>query len=172
MNRQEKEAVIEMLQQKFSGSQAAFLVGYRGLTVVQMQTLRAQLREQQGLMKVTKARLMKRAVEGVEGVNLLTPYLKDQIGVVFADGEPPAVAKVLRDFAKQNQALQLIAGCLDAVLLDGDSVRRIASMPSKDVLRAQVCGTLQAPISGFVMVLQQLILRLLWVLREIENKKD
>lgn len=171
MNRQEKELVVQFLKERFVQSPASFVVGYKGLTVSQMQELRSQLRKEGGLLKVAKARLLKRAVGDLEDKGAIEPYLKEQIGVVFASDEAPAVAKVLNTYAKGNKALELIMGRLDGETLDAQAVVRIASLPSKDVLRAKLCGTLQAPVSRFVFALNMQLLKLLLVLKQIEAKK-
>ncbi len=170
MNRQQKEQVVQDLREGFANNPAHFVVGYKGLTVKDMQGLRKQLREKGGILKVTKARLMKIAARDLDAKSLV-PYFKDQIGIVFASDEPPAVAKVLRDFAKDHEGLQLIVGYLDAQLLDESSIGRIALLPSKEVLRAQVCGAINAPITGFVSVLNMQLVRLLLVLKQLSSKK-
>ena len=172
MNRQQKENVVETLRKNFSDSTASFLVGYRGLSVSQLQALRNDLRKHGGTMRVTKARLMKRAVDGVDTVQEMSPYFKDQVALVFSSNEAPAVAKALHSFSKENEALSIVVGCLEDQLLDAQGVVRIASLPSKEVLLAQLLGTLQAPTRGLVMVLNMQVLRLLWTLKAIaENKK-
>lgn len=172
MNRQQKESVVDELKNSFITSQALFLVSYKGLSVGQLQSLRTQLRAQGGHLKVAKARLMKRAAEGVDGVQDLNSYFKDQIGVVSATNESPAVANVLHKFSKQHEALKLVVGCLDSHVISQGDIVRIANLPSKEVLLAQVCAGIQAPIAGFVNVLNVLLLRLLWTLKEIELKKQ
>lgn len=172
MNRKQKERVVQNLKENFSASAASFVVGYRGLNVNQMQELRSKLRKQGGNLKITKARLMKLAVDDVENSKSLLPYFKDQIGIVFATEEPPAVAKVLRDFAKDHEALQLVVGQLDAELLDADAIKRIALLPSRDVLLTKLCGALNAPISNFASMLNMYIVRLLVVLKQISEKKQ
>lgn len=172
MNRQEKESVVSYLKDTFSHSEAAFLVGYRGLTVHQLERLRGDLREKGGTFKITKARLMKLAVDGVEGQQELAPFFKDQVGLVFASKESPAIAKVLKDFAKENEALELVIGCLDNKVLQKDEVIRIASLPSREVLLGQVAGTMNAPISSLASILNILIVRLLWTLKQVEEQKN
>ena len=118
-----------------------------------------------------KARLLKRAVGDLEDDSALNPFLKEQIGVVFASDEAPAVAKVLSLFSKNNKALQLVVGKLDGTMLDPQGIIRIATLPSKDVLRAQLCGTLQAPITRLVFGLNMQIVQLLLVLKQVAEKK-
>ncbi|MCX5921957.1 MAG: 50S ribosomal protein L10 [Candidatus Dependentiae bacterium] len=172
MNRDQKTEMISSLKGEFSNSKAAFVVGYKGLTVKQLQTLRRELSAQQGTLKVAKARLMRRAVQGLEGVNDLAPYFKEQIGVVFVAQEAPAVAKVLHEFSKNNAALLLVAGFFDSRVMPSESVVRLASLPSRDVLLAQVCGTLKAPTVKLVRVLDMQIMGLLWTLQKIAEQKQ
>ena len=172
MNRQQKESVVELLQDKLTTSQASFFVSVKGLTVTDMQLLRGKLREKGGKLKVAKARLMKLAVENLDQAEGLKPFCKEQIGFVFAEKEVTEVAKVLHNFSKDNDFLKLLVGHLDSQLLSDKEIIRIASLPSKEILLAQLCAGLNAPTSNFVRVLNALILRLLWVLNQIKEKKS
>ncbi len=171
MNRQQKELVVSLLRENFAQSPASFIVDYKGLTVSQMQNLRSKLRACGGSLKVAKARLMKIAVGDLEDGQALVPYLKDQIGVVFASDELSAVAKALSEFAKNNEALQLVVGRLDGSLIDKQAISRMALLPSREVLLAKLCGTLNAPISRLAFVLNMQIVQLLLVLKQIIDKK-
>lgn len=172
MNREQKAEIIDLLKNDFSNSQASFVVGYKGLTVKQMQSLRKELRANNSTFKVAKGRLMKRAVQDVEGLNELAPYFKEQIGIVFATDGASAVAKILHNFSKENEALRLVAGFYDSRVLASEAVARIATLPSREVLLAQVCGTLKAPTAKLVTVLNMQMLRLLWTLQKIAEKKQ
>ncbi|MEX0672291.1 MAG: 50S ribosomal protein L10 [Candidatus Babeliales bacterium] len=156
MNRQEKESVISHLRQSFQDSSAAFLVQYQGLTVDSMQALRKGLRENKGELQVAKARLMRRAAEGLPGAQDMLPLFKNQVGLVFAYGEFPAIAKVLYDFTKDHKALMLVGGTVESQLLNVDSIKALAMLPSRNVLLAQLCGTLQAPISTVARLIKQI----------------
>ncbi len=155
MNREQKAAVIAQLYDKVAHASATFVVGYRGLTVSQLHKLRIDLRKVGGEFKVAKARLIKQAVSQMRtsAFDGYQEHLHDQIAIVFADKEAPAVAKALYDFSKNNGFLTIVAGTLDAGLLNKDTVVRIASLPSRDQLLAQLCGTLQAMATRLVCVL-------------------
>lgn len=155
MNRAEKQNVIESLQNDFSKNNATFLVGVKGLSVTQIQALRKDLRPQGGKLKITKARLMKIAANNAKE-DILDSFFKDQIGVVFAGSEPSAIAKILYNFAKQNEALKIVAGSVEKQLFDKQLIVRIAQLPSKEVLLAQLCGTLKAPIAKLAIVIDAL----------------
>ena len=172
MNKQQKELVIKSLGKDFATAKGLFFINYSGLTVNQMQSLRRGLNEKDARLKVAKMRLIKRAIEDLGDVNILLPHCKEQLGIVFADSEATQVAKTLYDFSKKFENLKLVVGCLDAQLLDKQAVVRIASLPSKEVLLAQVCGTLNAPIVSFARILNILLVRLLWTLKEIEKNKQ
>lgn len=171
MNRQEKEHIIQSLKQNFEHSQASFLVGYKGLDVAQVMQLRKKLHQQGSSFKVAKVTLMRRVASDMPSIEKLMPFFKDQVALVFAPKESPAVAKLLYDFSKENQQLMVLAGCMDSVLLNKESVKILASLPTKEVLLAQVCGAIKSPIAGLVQVLNMLIVRLLFVLKKIEEKK-
>lgn len=157
MNREQKAIVIDSIKNDFSQSKASFVVGYKGLTVKQMQALRKELRSQNGTFKVAKGRLIKIAVKDFAGVNQLMPYFKEQVGVVFADEQMPAVAKVLYNFAQQNNNFKLVAGFFDAQVLPSADIERIATLPSREVLLAQVCFILKSSASHLVRTLQQVV---------------
>lgn len=161
MNRDQKTLVVKELHGQMASCSAAYLVGYRGLSVGQMQKLRKNLRAEGGSLVVAKARLMKLAVDGVTGTEDLLPYLKEQIAVVFAEKEPLAVAKVLKNFSKEHEALNLMVGYLEHKVLDSATVHRIASLPSREVLLAQLAA-----------VLNTIIVKLLWTLNEVAKQKE
>ncbi|HEB41803.1 MAG TPA: 50S ribosomal protein L10 [Candidatus Dependentiae bacterium] len=171
MDRQQKELVVSSLKKNFVESQASFLVDFQGLTVSQMQILRRALRKNGGELKVAKARLIKRAFAG-DKTEVLVPFCKDQIGVVFAETEASTVAKVLYDFSKKQEALRLVVGFLDAQLLNSQEIVRIASLPTKKILLAQVCWAIKAPVTSLVMVLRMPIYKLLWLLKQLIEKKQ
>ena len=173
MNRQQKEAVVSQLHDKVTHAAATFVVGYRGLTVTQLHTLRTGLRKVGGEFKVAKARLIKKAVAQLNDTTLhdYQQYLHDQIGIVFAAKEVSSVAKALQDFAKNHEALTIVAGTLDARVLTKDVVIRIASLPTREQLIAQLCGLLKAPAGQLAGVLNALVVRPMWVLKQIQEKK-
>lgn len=171
MNRQQKEAVISSLKENFETSSASFVVGVNGLTVSQFETLKKDLRKEGGSLKVTKVRLMKRALDGASYAQDLEPFLKEQIALVFAKQEAPSVAKVLCGFAKDHEKFAIVAGCMEDAVIDSAAVKTIASLPSREVLLAQLAGTLNAPIVGFASVLHQMLARLVYALKAVEEQK-
>ncbi len=142
------------------------------MTVEATHNLRRELYANQGKIKVAKNTLLIRATEGMPGLSDLAPYFRDQIAIVFADEEAPVIAKVLAKAAKAHEMLKFKAGALDTRLITVQQIEFLASLPSKEVMLARLAGTLQAPIASYVRLLNQLIVRLLWVLKEIEKKQS
>lgn len=170
MNRQEKEQMVKILKQEFDNAKASFVIEYKGLNVSQITDLRKRLRKNSGQLQVAKITLLKRALESSD-VSPLASILENQIAVVFAQQEPPAVAKILSEFSKEFEHVKIIGGSFESTLLTQEQVEAFALLPSREVLLAKLCGTLQAPITGFVYVLHAQLQKLLLVLKRIEEQK-
>lgn len=157
MNRQQKESLIELLSHKFTANEAAFVVRYQGLSVLDLQQLRRNLEKKDGEIKVAKNRLMKIAIEKQAGYLQLAPMMVGQSALVFSKSDFTSIAKVLNDFAKKNEELEIVAGFCESKLFDAAGVKRLALIPSREVLLARLCGTLQAPIAKLAYVLAQVV---------------
>lgn len=156
MNRQEKHLVIESLRADFAKSQATFLVGIEGLQVGDTQALRIALRKEGGKFCVIKNTLARIAIDDAVNSQPLKPYFKQEVALVFASKDASSVAKIICNYQKEQEKLTIIAGCMDARILDQKTVKFLGSLPPRDVVIAQMCGTLKAPISQFVFVLDQI----------------
>ncbi|MDP3788278.1 MAG: 50S ribosomal protein L10 [Candidatus Chromulinivorax sp.] len=154
MKKQHKQAAIENLEARFSTSQAAFLVNFQGLSVAQLKTLRFELDNKGGSLKVAKNRLAKLALKNVSNCQGLDSLLVGQLAYVFSKGEITSVAKVLVDFAKKNDKLKVIAGCSESKIYDAKSVAVLASLPSREVLLSRLCGVLNAPVVLFALAIK------------------
>ena len=171
MNRQQKEAVVSDVKKLFSDAQAAFLVGYKGIDVASLEALRKDLREIGGQFKVTKARLMRIAVKDVDAIQGFYDQLKDQVGLVLANEEVPSVAKALVKFSKGNKALRIVSGYFESKVISDADINFLANLPSREVLLSQLLGTIQGPTSKLAMLLNMMIIRLLYVLKQVSEKQ-
>lgn len=151
MNRQEKNKVIDSLKGQFAGNPASFLIGVQGLTAEQTLALRKGVRQNGGTINVAKNTLLKLAVKDANTVADLAPYFKQQIAVVFAQ-DGLSIAKILCNFAKENEKLQVIAGLFEERVITANEVQAIASLPSKEVLIARICGSLKSPVARIARV--------------------
>lgn len=155
MNRQDKEQLVASLRERFSTSQAAFLVGVQGLTVAQMQSLRKGVRACGGHVQVAKNTLLAIAAEGVPVVQELRPQFAKQLAVVFATDDTSGVARAIFEVKRDCDLLKVAAGYLDGRVIDGATVQYFASLPSRDQLLGMFCGTLNATMTKLVFVLKQ-----------------
>lgn len=172
MNRQEKQKLVEALKQDFNASQATFVVQMQGLTVDQVQQLRRKVRAQGGSVNVIKNTLSKIATTEIEGLAGLHPYMKNQVAIVFANQDSAGVAKALCSYEKDHEKMKIVAGCLERRVIDPQMIKFLGSLPPREVILAQVCGTLKAPITAHVSVLSQLMTRLVYVIKQASEKQQ
>lgn len=143
---------LEQIKADLADVQAVWVVDYRGLTVKESQELRRNIREADAVMKVYKNTLMQIALKEADMPDM-DQVLSGPSAFVFADGDPVASAKALRDFAKDNEKLVIKGGIMDGAFVDAEAVEKIASLPSREELIAKLLGSLQNPMSQIVRVL-------------------
>lgn len=171
--RAEKEEEISSLAQKFARSKAAFIVDYKGMNVEQVTLLRKKLTTLQSEMKVVRNTLAIRALNEVP--NAEGSMVADLVGtnaVVFAYEDASASAKALAEFSKDVEHLKLKSGLMDGARLDSAKVKQLASLPTKDVLRAQLLAMFNAPATSFVRVLNAGPSSFLNVMNAYKDKKE
>lgn len=147
LNRNEKKAVVAEVSEKLKTAQTVVLAEYRGIEVGHLTQLRAKAREQGVYLHVLKNTLARRAVEGTPFASLGDAMTGPLIYAISDDAV--AAAKVTFDFAKTNEKLVIKAGNYAGKALDKASVSALASIPSREVLLAQLLGMMQAPVAGF-----------------------
>lgn len=171
MNRTEKSNEVSKLKQRFEKAKAMFFADYRGLTVAEVTELRQKLYAQQSAMKVVKNRLAKLAFKdlNVEGMD---PFLKGPTAIASSDADAVVPAKILVEFAKTHEKLQLRAGYMDGVVLDVKSIIALAKLPSREVLLSKMLGSLKAPANNLVNVLAAVPRGLVTALAAIRDSKE
>ena len=152
MNRNEKAELIETLQSTLSEAAAVVVTHQTGLTVAESSDLRGRMREAGAGFKVTKNRLTKIALQGTKYEDITDLFTGPTAMGTSAD--PVAAAKVLVNFAKENDKLTVIGGSLDGKVLDKAGVEALAKLPSLDELRAKLVGLLNAPATQVARVTQ------------------
>jgi len=151
LNRSEKEAVIHDVTGLAAKAQTLVMAEYRGITVADMTRLRADARSQGVSLSVLKNTLARRAVAG-SPFDVVSSQMTGPLIYGFSE-DAVAAAKVVADFAKTNDKLVIRAGVFGGKVLDVEGVKELASIPSKEVLLAQLCGLLMSPISRAAVVL-------------------
>ena len=150
MDRAEKTELVGSLQQVFQTTNVVVVCHYAGLTVAQMSALRRQARQAGASVKVAKNRLAKIALEGTD-VASISALLKGPTLIAYS-GDPVAAPKVATDFAKTHEKLVILGGAMGKTVLNPDSVKALASLPSLDELRAKLVGLVQAPATKIARV--------------------
>ena len=157
MNRDQKAAVVDEIAGQIEAAQAIFAVDYRGISVSQIAELRAKLRESDTRFRIVKNSLSERAADKA-GAEALRPMLEGPTALALVAGDAAMAAKALNDTARAlNNLIEFKGGLMDGNTLSADEVRAIARLPSRDVLNAQLVGTIAAPLSGLVRTLNALI---------------
>ncbi len=154
LSKNKKQSVVADVTELLSSSKLTVVAEYQSLTVAQMQELRRMSEENGTTVKVVKNRLFKKAMESNPALKEAeASFLKTQLVYGFNSEDEVAAPQVFANFAKKNDALKFVGGITaDGTVLTADDVKSLASLPSKDVLRGQLVGTIAAPISGFVNV--------------------
>ena len=151
MQRKQKEALVESLVETFEEVNALIVVRQGGLTVAEITDLRRRMRAAGAGFKVTKNRLVKRALDGTRFAGA-TELFNGPTAIAFSL-DAVAAAKVAVEYANQNQKLGIVGGALGEQILDADGVQQLAKLPSLDELRGKLAGLIQAPASQVVGVL-------------------
>lgn len=143
MTRADKAQEVEGLKASLADKEMVVVTHYTGLTVKQLTELRLALRAEGASFKVAKNTLARRAVQGTkfEGI---TPLLKGQTGIASSK-DPMAAARIVHNFAKTNDKLIMLGGANSQEVLDLNTLKFLATLPSLDALRGKLIGILQAP---------------------------
>lgn len=150
-----KQPIVEEISANIKDAQSVVVVDYRGLTVEQDTQLRKSLREAGVTYKVYKNTLLNFAFKGTE-FEALAPYLEGPTAVAISSDDATAPARVIAEFAKKADKLEIKAGVVEGTVYDAKGMESIASIPSRDVLISRLLGSLQSPITNFARVMNQL----------------
>ena len=145
-----KKVQVQEIADKFSAAASIVVVDYRGLTVAQVTELRKQLREAGVEFKVYKNTLTRRAAEaaGLEGIN---EFLTGPNAIAFSNEDVVAPAKIINEFAKKNEALEIKAGIIEGTVASVEDVKALAELPSREGLLSMLLSVLQAPVRNFAL---------------------
>ncbi len=169
--REQKEQTVTELTTAFKASKLAVLTDYRGLDVPAISELRSNLREVGVSYTVAKNTLVKIALAAAEKNVDDTSVFAGPVGIAFGADEVEA-ARIVYEFAKTNDALEILGAIdEDGKVLTKEEVMALAKLPSREQLLGQVVGTIAAPLSGFVRVLNGNVSGLVYALSAIAEKK-
>jgi large subunit ribosomal protein L10 len=167
---EQKQAMVSEISAKLSGAQAVIVAEYRGLDVGRFTQLRARARKSGLYLRVLKNTLARRAVQG-------TPFekLSDQLVGPLMYGiarDPVAGAKVLSEFAKDNEQLVIRGGALPNSLMSAKDVKALALLPSREELLAKLMGTMQAPVARLVRTMNEVPSKFVRALAAVRDARE
>lgn len=167
---EQKQAMVSEVSARLSGAQAVIVAEYRGLDVGRFTQLRAKARKAGLYLRVLKNTLARRAVQG-------TPFekLSDQLVGPLMYGiaqDPVAGAKVLSEFAKDNEQLVIRGGALPNSVMSAKDVKALALLPSRDELLAKLMGTIQAPVAKLVRTMNEVPSKFVRALAAVRDARE
>jgi large subunit ribosomal protein L10 len=170
VERAAKKEAVEALNGLFKTTGVAVVAHYSGLTVVQMQKLRSQMKQAGASVKVSKNRLAKIALEGTDVV-AIGSLLKGPT-VIATSNDPVAAPKVAVEFAKTNDKFVILGGSMGKTVLNVDSVKALAALPSLDELRAKIVGLIVAPATKIAQLTTAPAAKLARVVQAYASKSE
>jgi len=139
-----KQKIVEELKSLLDEAEMALVLDFKGLSISEMSDLRNRLRANSGVCKVTKNTLMRKAIDGKDAWSSLEPLLSGTNAFVLVKGDVGGAVKALRAFQKDTNKSETKGGLFEGKLLSQDEIKAIASLPTKEVLMAQIAGSLNA----------------------------
>ncbi len=167
----EKQAIVQALQEKMAKAQVVISTDYKGLNVESMSALRRKLRDAGCEYFVAKNTLLVRASENTDAA-LLQDRFKGPTAVAMNYDDPVAPAKVLTEFAKENNKLEIKAGVMGGKVLSLEDIKALADLPSREVLLAQLLSALNGVPTSFVRVLNGTLSNFMNVLQAVKDQKE
>lgn len=171
MNIEAKKQFVQQLHERMEKSRVVIVTDYKGLDVSTMTDLRRKLREANIDYEVVKNTMLRRASDGT-GVEAIRDHFKGPNAIALSYDDPVSPAKVLIDFAKSNDKLEIKIGVLNGKVLDLSSIKSLASLPSREELLATVLSAMIAVPTSFVRALSDVPRRILNVLQAIKEQKE
>lgn len=175
-NMSKKQAVVAELKEQLTSAKGVVLTGYKGLTVAQDTALRREFREAGVTYHVVKNTMLRLAAQeaGIEG---LDEHLEGTTAFAFSAEDAVAPAKVIGGFIKKNKlddagVLTIKVGMVEGQVIDAKEVNALATLPSREELIAKMLGSMNAPISNTVNVLQGVIRKAVYVLDAVRAQKE
>jgi large subunit ribosomal protein L10 len=167
----EKEKTVNELKEKFSETKSVFLTDFRGLNVEEMSKLRRELKKGGAEYRVTKNTLIRMAAQQ-SGLEAIADYLKGPTGLVLSYQDPVTPAKILYEIRQKTEKPKIKAIWMEGRLLDENYLKRIATLPPREVIIAQILSGLNAPLSNFIGTIQGMLRNFVGVIEAIKEAKS
>ncbi|MFH1508878.1 MAG: 50S ribosomal protein L10 [bacterium] len=171
--RKQKEEIVKELSDNIKSAKSVVLTRYQGLKVNEIEELRDKMYEQNSKILVTKNSLLSLALKDNKLDDKMNVDEKEgPVAIAYSENDEVAPAKVLADFAKSHEVVEILEGLLGTEAMDAVGVKELAKLPAKDQMLAQTVATIKAPISGFVNALSYNLRGLVNVLKAAADKAN
>ena len=171
LNLEDKRAIVVSVNAAASEALSAVVADYRGLSVAEMTNLRLKARETGVYLKVVRNTLAKRAVAGTD-YECLTDALVGPTVLAFSQDDPGAAARLIKDFAKDHDALEVKALAVGGVAYEAKDIDVLAKLPTRDEAIAQLMSVMQAPVAKFVRTLNEVPGKFVRTMAAVKDKKQ
>jgi large subunit ribosomal protein L10 len=170
--KEQKAEQVELLSEKLKKAKVAVLTDYRGLKVSQIQDLRGRLRGGNVEYRVVKNTLARRAAEAA-GYPALESELKGPVAIAFGYDDLSLPPRLINEFVRTTRLkLDIVGGLVEGRVVSRDQIRQLADLPSREVLLAQLLGTLQSPVAQLVGIMQTPVQQLVGALNAYKSKLE
>ncbi|MHC2994265.1 MAG: 50S ribosomal protein L10 [Candidatus Atribacteria bacterium] len=172
LSKDSKKKIVEDLIKELKNSKGIILTDYKGMNVSQINSLRDELKEKKVVFKIVKNSLMERASEELD-IKDLTKDLVGCTAIAFSSEDGVAPARLLKEYSKKNKVeMKTKSGLVEGRFLSPEKVMEIASLPSKDILMAQMVAGVKSPLYSLVFVLQGPLRGLIYTLEAVKKQKE
>ena len=172
ITKEQKREIVKDLSDRFSKSKSIVFLGFQGLTAVENVILRKKLSDESIDYKVARKTLIKKGLKEAKFESSEELKLEGPVAVAVGYDDEIAPARLANEYSKENKKLKLLGGFIETKYMDAIGIKSLAILPGKEQLRAQLVGTINAPVSGFVNALAGNIRGLVNALRAIGENKD
>lgn len=172
LSKESKKKIIKDIIEKLRESKGIVLIDYKGMNVSQINSIREGLKEKNVQFRIVKNSLVERASEELN-IKEITKDLVGCTAITFSDEDTVAPARLLKEIFKKNKIeLRVKAGLVEGNILGPEQIMQVASLPSKEVLIAQVVAGIKSPLYSLVLILQSPLRGLVYTLETIRKKKE
>lgn len=165
-----REKLIDLLKSRAEDTEAILFINFKGLNSLQLNILRASLKEKNARLLVAKNKLIRKAFP--EKAEDLGVFLKEETGIVYSSGDIVEATKTLFNFIEENEKLQIKGGFIGEKPVDKKKLQEISGLPSMLVLLGMAVNCIASPLTSLVGSLNQIILKFVWAIEEIKKQKE
>ena len=171
LNLEQKQQIVAEVNEVAASALSAVVADYRGLTVAEMTEMRSKARESGVYLRVVRNTLAKRAVEGTEYECLDETFVGPTL-IAFSQEDPGSAARLVKDYAKEHDALEVRALSIGGELIDASQIDRVAKLPTLDEARAMLMAVMQAPVVKLARTLNEVPGKLVRTVAAIRDQKE